>query len=455
MEKVTQRVAEFVVNTRYDQIPGEVLEVVKLHILDTIGCMFAGSREESVDIIARHITSLSHDGSSTILPLGLKTSPTYAALANGLIGHALDYDDYEVPSMAHPSVTVLPAVLAVGEKMKANGADCMAAYLAGMEVISKTGNGINPNHYDRGWHSTGTIGALGAAAASSKLLKLDVEKTRTALGIAASMASGMRGNFGTMTKPFHAGHASRNGVEAALLASIGFTADRAMLEHKLGYCTLFTEQGRFDLRKIVEGLGSPFSLFSPGVGKKPYPSCGATHSYLDGIFDMIKRYDIKADDVESVHCGISYRHPTMLIYPDPQTGLQGKFSLEFCLALALTDRRVSLEKFTDSKVREPRIRNLMKRISKEVTEEADSLGTYYPKARTDVKMKDGKEYSCTIEKRKGSPANPLTAQEVKEKFLDCASLAVSEKQAGIIAGAVMEMENKDDIGSLISMMVKK
>lgn len=455
MEKVTQKVAEFIVNTRYDQIPRDVLEVVKLHILDTIGCVFAGSHEQSVNLITRHITSLSNEGDSTILPFGIKTSPTYAAFANGVIGHTLDYDDYEVPSMAHPSVTVLPAVFALGEKIRANGADCMAAYLAGMEVISKTGNGINPNHYDKGWHSTGTLGPLGAAAATSNLLKLDVEKTRSALGIAASMASGMRGNFGTMTKPFHAGHASRNGVEAALLASIGFTANRNMLENKLGYCSLFTEQKRFDLRKIVTGLGSPFSLFSPGVGKKPYPSCGATHSYLDGILDMIRRYDINAEDIESVHCGISYRHPTMLIYSNPKTGLEGKFSLEFCLALALTDRSVRLEGFTDSKVREPRIQNLMKRISKEVTKEADSLGTYYPKARTEVKMKDGKMYSSTIEKRKGSPANPLTAQEVKEKFQDCTSLAISEEHAGCITDAVMELENIDDIGRLIKMIVKK
>lgn len=455
MEKVTKEIADFIVKTRYDQIPGDVLEIVKLHILDTIGCIFAGSREKPADIITRHITSLSHVGDSTILPFGLKTSPPYAALANGVIGHTLDYDDYEVPSMAHPSVTVLPAVLAVGEKIKAGGADCMAAYLAGMEVISKTGNGINPNHYDKGWHSTGTLGSLGSAAASSNLLKLDIEKTRTALGIAASMSSGMRGNFGTMTKPFQAGHASRNGVEAALLASLDFTACGDILEHKLGYCSLFTDQGKFDLQEILKNLGAPFSLFSPGVGKKPYPSCGATHSYIDGIFDLIRRFDIKPDEVESIHCDISYRHPTMLIYPNPQTGLEGKFSLEFCLALALTDRAVKLECFTDTKVKDPKIQNLIKRISKEVTKEADSSGTYYPRAKIEVKIKNSETYTCTIEKRKGSPANPLTAQEVKEKFMDCASLTTLGEYAGSVMDSVMGMENIDDISSLIRMMINK
>ena len=228
------------------------------------------------------------------------------------------------PSMAHPSVTVLPAVLALGEKLKAPGKACLEAYLVGMEVISKVGRAINPDHYDKGWHSTGTLGTLGAASASSKLLKLDAERIRMALGIAASMSSGLRANFGTMTKSFHAGHAARNGVESALLASRGFTASKDVLESDLGFCDLFTEGKNYDLQKIVEGLGDPFSILSPGVGKKPYPSCAATHSFLDGIFGLIERYDIKAEDVDSVECGIFYRLPTQLIHSNPQTGLEGK-----------------------------------------------------------------------------------------------------------------------------------
>jgi len=452
MEKVTQKLAEFIVKTRYDQIPKQVLEIVKLHILDTVGCIFAGSRERPADIITRHTTSLSHDGDSTILPFGLKTSPPYAALANGVIGHALDYDDYEVPSMAHPSVTVLPAVLALGEKIKTGGADCMAAYLAGMEVISKTGNGINPNHYDKGWHSTGTLGSLGSAAASSKLLKLDIEKTRTALGIAASMSSGLRGNFGTMTKPFHAGHAAKSGVESAMLASLGFSASKNILERDLGFCNLFTENNEYDVQKIMRDLGSPYSIVSPGTALKVYPSCGATHAVLDGVFYLIEQFDINAEDVESVECGIFYLYPKMLIHSNPQTGLEGKFSLEFCVALALQERAARLAHFTDSKVQEPQIQALIKRVKKYVTEEVGTRGTLYPPAIIRVNMKNGKSYSYKVEKRKGSPANPLTADEITKKFMDCTRLVHSEDQAHRILDVVMNMENLDDMSKLIELL---
>ncbi len=381
----------------------------------------------------------------------MKTSAPYAAFGNGVIAHVLDFDDYEVPSMAHPSVTVLPAVLALGERLKASGKECLEAYLVGMEVISKVGRGINPDHYDKGWHSTGTLGALGAASASSKLLKLDLERVKMALGIAASMSSGLRGNFGTMTKAFHAGHAARNGVESAILASLGFTASKDILENDLGFCNIFTEGRNYDLRKIVEGLGAPFSIFSPGVGIKPYPSCAATHSFLDGIFGLISQYDIKAEDVDSVECGIFYRYPKMLIHSNPKTGLEGKFSLEFCIALALKERDVSLRQFTDSKVKEPGIQQLIKRVKKEVTEEAGKKGTEHPIAILTVRMKNGESYPSRVKERKGSPLNPLSNEEITDKFMDCAQLNYSHDQSRRIFDAVMNMEKIEDIGELIAL----
>lgn len=423
----------------------------KLHILDTLGVLIAGSKEGVAEIIKGYILSLGCGQESSLLTQGIKTSASYAAFGNGVMGHVLDFDDYEVPSMAHPSVTVLPAVLAMGEKVKASGKACLESYLVGMEVISKVGRGIAPDHYDKGWHSTGTLGTLGAASASSKLLKLDLERMRMALGIAASMSSGLRANFGTMTKSFHAGHAARNGVEAAILASRGFTASNNVLESNLGFCDLFTEGKNYGLNKIVEGLGDPFSLLSPGVGKKPYPSCAATHSFLDGIFGLIDQHDIKAEDVDSVECGIFYRLPTQLIHSNPQTGLEGKFSLEFCIALALQERCVNIRQFTDSKVKEPKIQELIKRIKKEVTDEAGVKGTPYPTAIITVHMRNGKTYPCRVKNRKGSPANPLSAEEVMNKFMDCAQLNYSAHQSRRIAEAVMDIEKAEDIGNIIQL----
>jgi 2-methylcitrate dehydratase PrpD len=451
MEKVTEKIAEFISHSQYENIPRDVIEVSKLHILDTLGVLIAGSKEGVAEIIKGYILSLGCGQESTLITQGIKTSASYAAFGSGVMGHVLDFDDYEVPSMAHPSVTVLPAVLAMGEKVKASGKACLQAYLVGMEVISKVGRGIAPDHYDKGWHSTGTLGTLGSASASSKLLNLDVERMRMALGIAASMSSGLRANFGTMTKSFHAGHAARNGVEAASLASRGFTATQEVLESDLGFCNLFTEGKKCDLQKIGEGLGDPFSIFSPGVGKKPYPSCAATHSFLDGILGLIEQYDIKPEDVDSVECGIFYRLPKMLIHSNPQTGLEGKFSLEFCMALALQERKVSLGHFTDSKVKEPGIQKLIKKIKKEVTEEAGGKGTDLPTAIITVHMKNGATYPCRVKTRKGSPKSPLSAQEVMNKFLECAQLNYSAEQSRGIMEAVMDVDKAEDIGKIIQL----
>ena len=454
MMNATQGIGKFIVKTKYQQIPKDVIEIAKLHILDTLGCMLAGSQEEAAQIMAHYVSDFGANYSSSIIPLGVKTTPAYAALANGVAGHVLDYDDYEWPSMAHPSVTVLPAVLAMGEKLRAGGKECLEAYLVGMEVISRVGMGINPSHYDKGWHSTGTLGTLGSASASAKLLKLGVERTKAALGIAASMSSGLRGNFGTMTKPFHAGHAARNGVEAAVLASMGFTARQNILEHELGFCHIFTERDEFDQKKITNGLGNPFSILSPGVGRKLYPSCAATHSVLDGVFHLIHNHNIRAEDVNSVECGIFYLYPTMLIYPRPKTGLEGKFSLEFCVALALTERAVRLKDFIDDKVNDSQIQMLIKRVKKFVTHEIGGRETQYPGATIKMRLKNGKSYSHKVITRKGSPSNPLVIDEIINKFSDCTGLIHSNDRVGRIIDAVKKIDEIDDIGKFVTLTVE-
>jgi 2-methylcitrate dehydratase PrpD len=449
MEKITETIAKFICSTYYSDVSREVFEMSRLHILDTLGVLIAGSKEKVAEIIKSYLQSFGCGQESTLITQGMKTSAPYAAFGNGVIAHVLDFDDYEVPSMAHPSVTVLPGVLALGERQRASGKECLGAYLVGMEVISKVGRGIHPDHYDQGWHATGTLGALGAASASAKLLKLDLEQVKMTLGIAASMSSGLRGNFGTMTKAFHAGHAARNGVESATLALLGFTASKDILENDLGFCNIFTAGKKDDLSKIIGELGAPFSILSPGVGIKLYPSCAATHSFLDGIFDLIRQFDIKAEEVDAVECGVFYRLPKMLIHSNPQTGLEGKFSLEFCIAVALKERDAGLRQFTDSKVQEPGIQQLLKRVKKEVTEEAGKKGTAYPTAILTVLMKDGKNYSCRVEKRKGSPVNPLSPKEVMDKFMECAHLNYSPNRSQRIMDTVMNMEKVKDIGELI------
>lgn len=319
----------------------------------------------------------------------------------------------------------------------------------GMEVIAKMGCGVNPSHYDKGWHSTSTLGTPGAAAASAKLLKCDLETGKMALGIAASMSSGLRGNFGTMTKALHAGHASKSGIESAMLASLGFTADKTILERDLGFCLIFTEDQSYQLEKIVENLGNPFSLISPGVGIKPYPSPAATHAVLDGVFHLIKEHRIKAEDVDSVECGIFYLYPKMLIYSEPRTGLEGKFSMEFCVAVALLDQDMNVGKFTDEKVNSPEIKTLIKKVKTYVTKEVGDKGTNYPGALITINLKNGTSCSVHVKNRKGGPSNPLSRDEVIKKFEGNASLVLKSNDIDEIIEKVMSLDGLNNIRDLI------
>jgi 2-methylcitrate dehydratase PrpD len=233
---------------------------------------------------------------------------------------------------------------------------------------------------------------------------------------------------------------------------LGFTASKNILEGDVGFLNAFTEQKNYDIEKITAGLGDPFAIISPGVGKKLYPSCAATHGFIDGIFSLIDQFDIRAEDVESIDCGIFYLYPNMLIHSSPRTGLEGKFSLEFCLALALKERKVTLDQFTDSKVQDPNITELIKRVKKSVSEEAGGRGTRYPTSIITLRLKNGKTHSYQSEARTGGPMKPLTPDEVSRKFLDCAQLIHSRDKARHILEKMMDFEKLDDVSKLIDLL---
>ena len=349
-----------------------------------------------------------------------KTSSPLAALANGTFGHALDFDDINRSMRGHPTVPVLPATLAVAEEMKVSGEKVLEAFLLGFEVETKLGAGINPYLFENGWHPTAVLGSMGAAAASAKILNLPVEKTCMALGIAGSFASGLRQNFGTMTKPLHAGHAAQNGVVAAKLARRGYTADSAIVEGKLGYAQAFAGPKKYDLDKITADLGSRFDILSPGVGLKRYPSCARTHPAIDAMLDMVMKNDILPENVQSISCAGSYTTPTMLIHSRPQTALEGKFSMEFCMALALLERKVELPHFKNQKVQDPRIQELIKKVSFSIRPDLNTIeNSGNPSTTVKVLLKDGREFTKTVDEAKGTPGNPLNAEEARDKYRQC------------------------------------
>jgi len=444
----TERIANFIVATGFEQIPREAVDFAKGAILDCLGVTLAGSQDSSGKIVTEYVKELGGNPEAGVIGGGFKTSAPQAALANGTMAHALDYDDVAISWVAHPTAALLPAVLALGERGKLCGREVLAGYIIGFEVGAKLGAGIGPGHYAWGWHATVTLGTMGAAAAAAKMLRLDAPQTRMALGIATSLAGGTRQNFGTMTKPFHAGSAARNGVVAALLAKRGFTADEAILENPMGFCKLFSGGGDFDIAKATQGLGDPFDIVTPGLSMKPYPCCRFTHRCLDAILYLIKEYRPRAEDVERVECKTAEFVPQVVIHPRPKSGLEGKFSMQYCMAIALLDGEVGLGQFTDEKVLDPRAQELLKRVE---YVHPEGLTPLHPEAVT-IKLKDGRELCHEVAIAKGDPGNPMGKEELAAKYRDCASFVLSAEGIQKSLDMVSHLEDLEDITELIDLL---
>ena len=358
----THIIADFVVNTSYEELPDIAIQIAKTSIIDGIGTCIAGAESSAGRIIADYVRERASGPEATVITKGFQTSTPEAALANGTMMHALDYDDCAEGFMGHPTTVILPAVLALGEWLGISGKETLLSYILGYDVCNKIGSGMGSAYYETGWHSTATIGTLATAIAATKVLKLNVQQTRMAIGIAASLAGGLRQNFGTMTKPLHAGNAARNGVFAAILAQKGFTADQGILEDPFGYARVFSGTAEANFKKMTSNLGTPFEIVSSPPIIKQYPSCRGAAGCIDAILHLIRQHDINADSVVEVECRTSSHTPQVLIHSRPRTALEGKFSLEYCIAIAIVDKEVGLKQFTDSKVRDAKIRELISKV---------------------------------------------------------------------------------------------
>jgi 2-methylcitrate dehydratase PrpD len=451
--EATKKLAEFIVNTDLGAIPREAREIGKGVILDLLGVALAGSRDPMARIMTAYIKDTGGRPQASVWGKKFKTSPSLAALANGTFGHALDYDDINRNMRGHPTVPVLPAALATGEEMKASGKGVLEAFIIGLEVEIKLGAGMNPHLFENGWHPTAVLGAMGAAAAAAKLFQLSGEKVCMALGIAGSLASGLRQNFGTMTKPLHAGRAAQNGVTAAQLARREYTADPGIVEARLGYANAFSGPGKFDLNKIIASLGRPFDIVSPGVGLKRYPSCARTHPAIDAMLDLAAQNDLRPDDVQSIACSGTYTTPTMLIHSRPRTALEGKFSLEFCMALALRERRVTLPDFTDQKVQDPKIQELIHKVTFSIRPDLNTIEhSGNPSTTVKVTLKDGREFTKTVDEARGTPENPLTGDEIRDKFRQCVKGIQPKKEMEKTIALVGDLENLKKISTLTDLL---
>src|SRR6266853_4064665 len=350
----TSMLAEFITKSRLEDCPEAALHGARRAILDCLGVMLAGSIEPAARILQQVAQAEGGLPLATVVGTGRRTGAVWAALCNGTAAHALDFDDTNFALMGHPSAPVLAASLAAGELALADGRALLHAFLLGFEVETTLAEVINPAHYEKGFHATGTLGTMGAAAAAARLLGLDAAQTRTALAIAATQASGLKENFGTMTKPFHAGHAARSGVLSALLAREGFTASEQAIEGPQGYLAVLSAGKREE--SALEQLGAPWKILTTGVAVKPYPSCACTHSIIDSALELQRAHDIAPEQVERVTVGVGASVPRILIHSNPRNGLEAKFSGEFSVAAALCEGRVGIQTFQDDKAQDSAIR---------------------------------------------------------------------------------------------------
>ncbi len=443
---LTQEVASYVARTRFRDIPKDVVQLARGFILDGLGVALAGSTDECSRIVQSHIREAAGRGESSILGTALSAPAPKAALANGVAGHAMDYDDTQLSTsreavyglLTHPTTPVLAAVLAIGEKEKISGEEFVLAYILGVEVECRIADAINPRHYQSGFHSTATMGGLGAAMAAGKILRLKEEQLIRTLGIAASMASGLRENFGTMTKPLHAGRAAENGVSAALLARDGFTAATNILEARRGFFNAMA--GGYDESKISGRLGAPYFMREPGISIKPYPSGSLSHPAQDLILDLVRQHDLKAADIERIDVGTNSNVPNALIYPMPKTALEGKFSIPFCMAIAVLERRAGIAQFQDRKVRDKKVIELMKRVTLYVDDELEKLGYDQVRSRIRITLKNGRTLEGRYDVARGHPEKPMSWAELGDKFRDCAALVLADKNAEDIVEIVARVE---------------
>ncbi len=427
---ITGEVADFITGIQYGDIPADVIELGKKHILDGLGLALAGSAVESGQIVQDHLASLGcGEGPATVIGTGLKIVPRFAAFANGVAIHAEDYDDTQLAVakdrvyglLTHPTAPALPAALAIAEAQGAGGPDMMAAYHIGVEVECKIAEAINPRHYQEGFHSTATCGTFAAAAAAAKLSGQSRDEVLRSLSVAGSQSAGLRENFGTMTKPFHAGRASESGVVAADFSARGWTAAPTILEAPRGF---FRAAGGGFAEDAIHGrLGDPWTFAQPGISIKPHPSGSLTHPGMTTMAELIAEHGIRAEDVVQVKVGTNQNMPNALIHHRPTDELQAKFSMEFCMAVLLTEGRGGLNEFTPDVVNRPDIKAMIEKVDFGVHPEAEAAG--YDKMTTiiEIELAGGRLIEGRADFGKGSPADPMSYDEVADKFRECAEFA--------------------------------
>ncbi len=438
----TETLARFILNTPAEAIPAPILHEGKRCIINYMAVALYASADPSMAILTGLFEEEGGAAIASLIGAGTRTNLQNAALANGYLAHLEDYDDTHFPTVIHPSAPTIPAAFAVAEREGATGLDVLAATVIGIEACCRVGLSVYPNHYNAGWHITGTCGVFGAAGAAGRLLGLDESQMTQALGIAGTQAAGVREVFGSMSKPFHAGRSAQSGVLAVLLARRGFTSTREILEGRRGFAAVLSTAS--DMEQITDALGERWEL--PNNGLKPY-SCGVvSHPLIDAMITLRNTHGVAADDVESVSARV---HPLVLELmdrPNPRVGLEGKFSHQHSMAVGLIDGGAFPEQYTDERVLDPAVAALRDKIRATV-----DASVAEDAAEVTVTLRDGRSITESVAHATGAPENPMTDAQLEQKFRTLAHRVLSQSQADELLAALWVLDTADDVTGVMAL----
>jgi len=446
MSTLSASLAEGVQALWESRLTPEAISTARLCVEDLLGVALAASRDPAADSLKQLRHPGVQEGQCSLIGSPDRAQPSLAAFWNGTLGHLLDYDDCAYPMVGHPSAVIVPACLAVCECEGLSGSHLLRAYIVGFEVSNRVGRAVNPELYERGWHATGAVGVLGACAAASVLLGLTKQEIRHSLGIAASFASGLRANFGSVAKSLHAGRAAEGGVTAAYLARGGATSSDNALEGELGYARVLAGV-KLDPEDVCL-LDEPLAIVDPGVFFKKYPSCGSTHTCIDAISSLVSDGRIRPEQIERIDV---YVHPSklsILPYSEPRSGLEAKFSMEFCAAAAALGCSMTCSDFSTNVVTAASVRRMMARVCVHPDGGIEKQGFDTQTVRVELGLDDGSRVRRVVTIPPGQRPRELSRAEHLAKFASCAAVALSPSEVGHLAEMTSALDEVADVRSL-------
>jgi 2-methylcitrate dehydratase PrpD len=451
---VTEYLAAFIARARFEELPEAVVQLSKNSILDTIGVALAGAAEPGARILADYVSRNGGNSASSLIGVNATTSPRNAALANGMASHMLGYSDLSLTPIVHPSISVLPAVLALGEARGASGRDIILSHVLGVEFACKLGAVVGAQFNKKGWHPCSVLGGMGAAAGSARMLGLDAIATANALGLAAMQAAGIKAGMGTMAKAYGAGRGAENGVVAAELAEAGFTGPTDVIEGRDGFLQTFGDGVNGDA--MMETFAAPYHFASPGITLKPYPSCTCSHTSISAALTLKKQHGIDPGDVADVECSVSPAVANYLKFPSPRNALEAKYSLQFCVAVALIDDDVTIGTFTDGRVSDPEVGALMRRIRMTVSPELAALGFNPDSApfgsRVKITLDDGREFRRSQNKGPWEPETAPSWGDLLPKYRSCAEIRLEGSGIDETIDIIDTLERQKSVARLMALL---